>query len=354
MKRITILLIIISICYSLSAQNPFAQYGYTKVRIATASNGSYNEFFDNDSLMQIGSVIFNTNTGKIASFIENNTTDILPRPLSVSRWVSPDPLAIKYCNMSPYNYCANNPVKFVDPDGRVIQGVSKDDAKKTLEDLDKIFANDKFANFRGLLALKGKTFNSIGSEALSKALDGKELNADEKALVDMVVNTINSKDVHLVEFANKDDNISSTGQSIMSNALPKALIDPVVSANGGIPASILSAFGGSGITTPTKDGTYSLLIQGLPAGGNSDYFNSSTNSYVNNPGGRAATTGHELFGHGRSLALGRTNASTQQVDAIRTENLILRVMSYGNIQRDGTNHGNLQSVSNPSSLPDYK
>ena len=34
------------------------------------------------------------------------------------RWSTPDPLAEKYKSMSPYNYCLNNPVIFVDPDGR--------------------------------------------------------------------------------------------------------------------------------------------------------------------------------------------------------------------------------------------
>ena len=29
-----------------------------------------------------------------------------------------DPLAEKYYNIAPYAYCANNPVNFVDPDGR--------------------------------------------------------------------------------------------------------------------------------------------------------------------------------------------------------------------------------------------
>ena len=32
-------------------------------------------------------------------------------------WLSVDPLADKYPSMSPYNYCAWNPVKLVDPDG---------------------------------------------------------------------------------------------------------------------------------------------------------------------------------------------------------------------------------------------
>ncbi|MFP5471665.1 MAG: RHS repeat-associated core domain-containing protein [Bacteroidia bacterium] len=37
-----------------------------------------------------------------------------------SIWLSVDPLADKYPNMSPYIYTANNPVNYIDPDGRKI------------------------------------------------------------------------------------------------------------------------------------------------------------------------------------------------------------------------------------------
>jgi len=33
-------------------------------------------------------------------------------------WLSVDPIWEEYAGMSPYNYCAGNPVKLVDPDGR--------------------------------------------------------------------------------------------------------------------------------------------------------------------------------------------------------------------------------------------
>jgi len=37
---------------------------------------------------------------------------------TASVWLSVDPLSDKYPNVSPYVYCANNPVRLVDPDGR--------------------------------------------------------------------------------------------------------------------------------------------------------------------------------------------------------------------------------------------
>jgi RHS repeat-associated protein len=36
----------------------------------------------------------------------------------LSIWLSVDPMSDKYPNLTPYNYCANNPVILVDPDGR--------------------------------------------------------------------------------------------------------------------------------------------------------------------------------------------------------------------------------------------
>lgn len=41
----------------------------------------------------------------------------------LSVWLSVDPLSDKYPTLSPYTYCANNPIMLVDPDGRqIIEG----------------------------------------------------------------------------------------------------------------------------------------------------------------------------------------------------------------------------------------
>ena len=41
----------------------------------------------------------------------------LPDDPAIGRWLSVDPMADKYPSLSPYNYCAGNPLKYVDPSG---------------------------------------------------------------------------------------------------------------------------------------------------------------------------------------------------------------------------------------------
>ncbi|MDY3315908.1 hypothetical protein PG630_01100 [Riemerella anatipestifer] len=76
----------------------------------------------------------------------------------VSLWLNVDPLAEKYPFFSPYIYTFNNPIKFIDPDGR--------DPITGLIDALSSFALDVGMDFFGGILIEGKTaqqsYNDIG------------------------------------------------------------------------------------------------------------------------------------------------------------------------------------------------
>jgi hypothetical protein len=114
-----LLLLALGLSYPAYAQQPFLKYGVT-VKVATLSNGRFQEFFTNDSLRRIGSVVYDTRLRRVAYLLPPDSLVGHAKPDITSRWMSPDPLAEKYMYISPYVYGNDNPVRYADHDGREI------------------------------------------------------------------------------------------------------------------------------------------------------------------------------------------------------------------------------------------
>jgi RHS repeat-associated protein len=250
------------------------------------------------------------------------------------RWHTLDPHADRYAPLSPYSAFADNPINIMDPNGKDIIGETKDDAKKFKEDIYKVLADKKFDNVRVLIDIKGRTFKHIDKEALTKALDGVELSADEKAYVDVVTNTINAKEKHVVEYLANGDNASSDGATAVNDYFQSKGLPKITTPEGDLKAATIAVFGGEGFNVPTKGGSHSFIISGLP-GKNTE---------------RSVTSGHEVFGHGIPSSRGES-PELNNSNAIRMDNLVRRIL--GLPQRDGLDHagGKEGQIKDPQKLP---
>lgn len=119
--KLTFTLVAFCFAVSVNAQKPFKELGLDdEVEVITLSNGRYIEHFTYDTLRQIGSVMFNTVTGKVEHFISDDDLEkmnVAKRNREVSRFMSVDPLTAKFPNLSPYQYASNRPIDAIDLDG---------------------------------------------------------------------------------------------------------------------------------------------------------------------------------------------------------------------------------------------
>ena len=110
-----------------TAQNPYESIGKT-TEVLTLSNGKYQEFFPNDTIVRIGSVLFNRVTNEVVEFLTEKDSSSLVEADVASRFLSVDPIGRKYPELTPYQFASNTPIQASDLDGLEALGrISYDD-----------------------------------------------------------------------------------------------------------------------------------------------------------------------------------------------------------------------------------
>lgn len=123
MKKLIILtLCILSTVVCAAQNNPYKMFGYevdsTKTfGVEAEPKTEVFYLYNSDTLSEVRFLAFVFSKRVVASFdAEGNLIDI-SRFKETDVALSPDPMWHKYPHLTPYHYCANNPVMRVDPDG---------------------------------------------------------------------------------------------------------------------------------------------------------------------------------------------------------------------------------------------
>ena len=144
-----------------------------------------------------------------------------------------DPMAEKYPWLSPYLYCANNPVNFADPSGKIIEmpkGSTKDQINSVMYNM-QLLTDDKLVyktlddgTIRIKIASTGKGSHPDGTRLV------RRLNSSKKTVT---INVVKDKDNGTID-KNKDDAINMKGSDAEIRFNPESNPDiPLVNKKNG-------------------------------------------------------------------------------------------------------------------------
>jgi len=122
MKKQIIHFLLLFFCFPFFAQHqviqPYEELGI-EVEVLTLSDGKYQEMIPNDTLVRMGSVLFNHITGEVVSVVVEDTiyAEYGLKADVASRFLSRDPLARDFPWNSPYAFAENRVIDGLDLEG---------------------------------------------------------------------------------------------------------------------------------------------------------------------------------------------------------------------------------------------
>lgn len=138
----------------------------------------------------------------------------------MTMWLSVDPMADKYPALSPYNYCAWNPVKLVDPDGREMNPVyttTGDYLGNTIEG----FTGDplimKKSDYDIMMEISGK--NNISELSVSDVIERGGTTFDDAAKRGALNGDAQEKIVKNIISQYEDPNLDGYNAATVSNMI---------------------------------------------------------------------------------------------------------------------------------------
>jgi len=285
--------------HNIDIGNPFARFGY-KPKIATLSKGKYLEFHDRDSIVKIGSFTYNTRQKIVTGFIDLDTvhSEATLRPELISRWFNPDPLSDEYPRWSPYTFVADNPIRFIDPDGRYFIVKDEEQQKNIIEAL--------------ATAFNGKT------NAFSFDKNGR-LSINQKELGDL------SKDQQfLYDSFNTDVVTNEKNDLIVESTDGKTMVSYAENDKGGVTGTISLNINQSDFNDKMRD--------------TSDGTVNGDKNYEATDSEKTATAVYHEVGHFREdVTYGNKRDSRKQQRAVGYENIYRKIRGFN--ARQGKLHG---------------